>query len=220
MGLIHLLCQSYHLLDKSNTILRPLRKLEPATLQRLVTGALVRCLRDSNYQSAIRACTKLQGHARVKSQPMLDELKEICTNKKKRKSTSSTPKQQLPDVATATATATTVSSPRPSTTTTKSNKKTPIVIPSLSDILSLSSYQKSKLAKVTQGVWISSSSSLFSNAFSVIKTAKVPQREEEEEDGEEEREEEEADEDGDEEEEEENQKARKKTDKATRRRSN
>ncbi len=151
MGLIHLLCQSYHLLDKSNTILRPLRKLEPATLQRLVTGALVRCLRDSNYQSAIRACTKLQEQARVKSQPMLDELKEICTNKKKRKSTS-TPEQQLPAVVSATATPAT--SLRPSTTTTieKSNKKTPTVIPSLSDILSLSSYQKSKLAPVAKGV--------------------------------------------------------------------
>ncbi len=140
MGLIHLLCQSYHLLDKSNTILRPLRKLEPATLQRFVTGALVRCLRDSNYQSAIRACTKLQEHARVKSQPMLDELKEVCTNKKKRKTTS-TPEKE---------------SSRPSTTTTtieKSNKKLPTIIPSLSDILSLSSYQTSKrLAKVAKGV--------------------------------------------------------------------
>ncbi len=152
MGLIHLLCQSYHFLDKSNTILRPLRKLEPAILQRLVTGALVRCLLDSNYQSAIRACTKLQEHARVKSQPMLDELKEICTtNKKKRKSTS-TPEKESPAVTTAVA----VSSKSNTTTIEKNNKKTPTaVIPSLSDILSLSSYQKSKLAKVPNGVLIS-----------------------------------------------------------------
>ncbi len=147
MGLIHLLCQSYHFLDKSNTILRPLRKLEPAILQRLVTGALVRCLRDPNYQSAIRSCMKLQEHARVKSQPMLDELKEICTNKKRK--TISTPEKESPAVTTAVA----VSSSKPNTTTIeKSNKKTPTVIPSLSDILSLSSYQKSKLTKVANGV--------------------------------------------------------------------
>lgn len=142
MGLIHLLCQSYHFLDKSNMILRPLRKLEPATLQRLVTGALVRCcLRDQS--ASVRACAKLQEHARVKSQPMLDELKEICTtnnNKKKKRKSTSTP---LPAVTTAVAAAPS----KPNLEKNNNNMKTPTVIPSLSDILSLSSYQKSKLLK-------------------------------------------------------------------------